>query len=138
MTKDELYAFMQARRFAVVSSLHADGAPESALVGYAVTPELEILFDTTDATRKCANLRRDPRIAIVISWVEEEQTLQYEGIADEPRDEELERLKKVYFTAFPDGVARQEWPGLTYFRARPRWIRYSSYVRPQHIEEFTF
>ena len=111
--------------------------PEAALVGYAVTPEFELVFDTTDATRKCPNLRANPAIAFVIGW-EGWETVQYEGMADEPAGEERERLLKIYLEAFPDGVARQEWPGITYFRVRPRWIRFSSYYRPRAITEFSF
>ncbi len=105
--------------------------------GIAVTPELELIFDTTEATRKYPNLKRDPRIAFVFGW-DSEETLQYEGVADEPEGDELARLKEIYFAAFPEGVARQDWPGLTYFRVRPRWIRFSSYYRPRRVDEMSF
>ncbi|HUJ03476.1 MAG TPA: pyridoxamine 5'-phosphate oxidase family protein [Rhizomicrobium sp.] len=137
MEKQALYEFMRARRFAVMASVSPQRTPEAALVGYAVTPEFELVFDTTDATRKCPNLRANPAIAFVIGW-EGWETVQYEGMADEPAGEERERLLKIYLEAFPDGVARQEWPGITYFRVRPRWIRFSSYYRPRAITEFSF
>jgi len=137
MEKQALYEFMRARRFAVMASVSPRRVPEAALVGYAVTPEFELVFDTTDATRKCPNLRANPAIAFVIGW-EGWETVQYEGMADEPAGEERERLLKIYLEAFPDGVARQEWPGITYFRVRPRWIRFSSYYRPRAITEFSF
>jgi len=115
----------------------AQRTPQAALVFYAVTPQFELLFDTTDATRKFANLRANPNIAFVIGW-DGSETVQYEGIADEPHGAERERLLKIYLEAFPDGEARQEWPGITYFRVRPRWIRFSSYYRPRSITEFSF
>ena len=137
VTKQELYDFIRARKFAVLATVHARGGPEAALVGIAVTPDLELIFDTTDATRKYANLEADPRIAFVIGW-DKEVTLQYEGVADEPQGEELARLKEIYFGTFPEGVNRQDWPGLTYFRVKPRWIRFSNYYRPRRIDEMTF
>jgi general stress protein 26 len=141
MTKDELYQFIRGHGLCVVASVSKSGtseaAPEAALIGFAVTPSLELIFDTTDATRKYPNLRANPRIAVVIGW-EDERTVQIEGIADEPRGAELERLKAIYFGIYPDGVARQNWPGLTYFRVTPAWIRFSSYYRPRFIEEFHF
>lgn len=137
MTRDGLYDFIRARRFAVMASVSAGHTPQAALIYYAVTPELELVFDTTDATRKCANLRANPNIALVIGWAGLE-TLQYEGIADEPEDGDLERLKKTYFEAFPENIAHQEWPGIAFFRVRPRWIRHSSYYRPRAVEEFRF
>ena len=29
--------------------------------------------------------------------------------------------------AFPDGPERLAWPGITYLRVRPTWIRYSDF-----------
>ena len=38
---------------------------------------------------------------------------------------------------FPDGRERQAWPGLTYVRVTPTWLRYSDYsVDPPEIVEF--
>jgi hypothetical protein len=36
--------------------------PQAAVVGFAVSEHLEIVFDTLDTTRKLRNLRVDPRI----------------------------------------------------------------------------
>jgi len=132
IAKTELFDFIRAHRYGVVSSRNADGAPQSALVGIAVSPALEIYFDTTGDTRKAANLRRDPRIAIVIGW-ENEQSVQYEGVADEPKGAELVALKSIYFAAWPDGPSRESWPGITWFRVRPRWIRFSDFNRKTDV-----
>jgi hypothetical protein len=77
-------------------------------------------------SRKAQNLRRDPRIAFVVGW-DEEQTVQLEGVADEPTGAELARIKRTYFDAFPDGPEREQWPDITYFRARLSWARYSDF-----------
>lgn len=52
-------------------------------MGFAVTDDLEIVFDTTADTRKHRNLRADTRIALVVGW-DHEITAQIEGIADFP------------------------------------------------------
>lgn len=109
------------------------------MIGYAVTERFELVFDTLASTRKALNLRRDPRIALVIGGPadSDEQTVQYEGVIDEPHGPELERLKQVYYTAHPDGPDRLNWAGLIYIRVRPTWIRYSDYrVGPPQIVEF--
>jgi hypothetical protein len=50
----------------------------------------------------------------------------------------LESLQAHYFETFPDGRERLTWPGITYVRVRPRWIRYSNYrVTPPLIVELT-
>ena len=112
------------------------GEPEAAVVGIAFTDQLEIIFDTLDTTRKCVNLRRNPKIAFVIGW-DEETTVQYEGTADEPKGAELDRLKEAYFVPYPDGRERQKWAGITYFRVRPMWARYSDFNAPLKIVEFS-
>lgn len=136
MTRAELTVFVKRHRYAVQSSVAVTGAPQAAVVGIAVSDALEIVFDTLDSTRKCVNLRRDPRVALVIGW-DEEQTAQVEGIADEPTGAELARLKAIYLARFPDGREREAWPGITYVRVRPRWIRYSDFRGGQaRIVEF--
>ncbi len=104
----------------------ADGAPQAAVVGIAVSDALEVVFDTLGTSRKANNLRLDPRVALVVGW-DEEQTLQLEGLADEPTGAELERLKRVYLAAFPDGIEREQWPDITYVRVRIKWARYSDF-----------
>jgi len=126
MDRAELLAFLRRHRYAVQASTAADGAPQAAVVGIAVTDQLEIVFDTLSTTRKAHNLRQDPRVALVVGW-DEEQTAQLEGVADEPTGDELARLKHVYFAAFPDGPERERWPNITYVRVRPTWARYSDF-----------
>jgi hypothetical protein len=44
----------------------------------------------------------------------------------------------MYFSRFPDGRERQRWPGITYWRVRPAWVRYSDYSRnPPEVVELT-
>jgi pyridoxine/pyridoxamine 5'-phosphate oxidase len=137
LQKSTLVEFVRARVLGVASTISASGAPEAAVVNLAVTDDLELIFYAVQQTRKCANLRRDPRIAVVVGW-EDEQTLQLEGIADEPVEFELERLKQVYAASRPSAAAQMVWPGLTYFRVRPTWARLSKYSRPWSVEEATF
>ena len=139
MDSTHLLQFLRQHRLAVQASVSATESPQAAVVGFAVTDQFEIVFDTLDSTRKAQNLRRHPRIALVIGGVNagDEQTVQYEGIADEPSGAELERLKAVYYGVYPDGRSRLEWSGLIYVRVRPTWIRYSDYnVHPPKIVEF--
>lgn len=126
MSRDELLAFMRAQKWAVQASVSDGNTPQAAVIGVAVTDSFELVFDTIGDTRKAKNLRANPAIAVVLGW-DEEQTVQYEGIADEPARSDLARVKRVYLERFPDGVERQKWPGIAYFRVRPKWIRYSDF-----------
>jgi len=120
----------------VLGSINPSGFPEAALVGIAVTAQLEIVFDTLRTTRKYRNLVARPACSFVIGCVDE-RTVQYEGQAEELRSPEIERYQEIYFGAWPDGPARMSWPGITYFVVRPSWIRYSDFGQtPPLIQEF--
>ncbi len=139
MNPQELLDFMRLHRLAVQASVSAAAVPQAAMVGFAVTDQFEIVFDTLHTTRKARNLRQNPHVALVIGgWVpDDERTVQYEGEADEPSGAELDRLKQVYYAAYPDGPGRASWPGLIYVRVRPTWVRYSDYNKdPPEIVEF--
>lgn len=122
----ELVRFMRQSKLAVQASATAEGAPQAAVIGFVVSDAGELFFDTSSESRKARNLRRDPRLALVVGW--DERTVQYEGIADEPVGEELARLKALYFASFPDGRERERWPDIAYFRVRPRWARFSDFT----------
>ncbi len=129
----KLVEFIAACDLAVVSYLSAEGTPQSAVVGIAVTPELEIVFDTVASSRKYRSLKARGECSVVI-W-SGEVTVQYEGIAEETMDD---RYREAYFKKMPDGRDRLSWPGITYFVVRPKWIRYSDFdARPCVIEEFS-
>jgi len=82
MVKKELtYQFIAQQKLGVVSTINSENKPESAVVGIAVSENLEIIFDTVKASRKYRNIIRDPHVAFVIGW-DNEITVQYEGIAE--------------------------------------------------------
>jgi len=130
--------FLSGHRYGVVSSISSAGTPQSALVGIAVTSELEVIFDTVKTSRKYANLTQRPSCSFVIGW-EGEQTVQFEGIAAVILGNELSPYQEQYFSVWPDGKDHLSWPGITYFVVRPSWIRYSDYgVNPPLIQEFAW
>ena len=83
MTRDELYAFMAAHRWAVEATVTPSDAPQAAVIGFAATERLELIFDTLKTSRKYQNFLSSPKMALVIGW-DDAQTLQVEGVADEP------------------------------------------------------
>jgi len=136
MDRAGIYEFLDTSSLGVLSTIGPDGAPQSALVGVAVTPDLEIVFDTVAKSRKFANLSRDPRASFVIGW-QGEITVQYQGAARRISSTELGPYHECYYRKFPDGPARLRWEGITYYVMSPRWIRYSDYNQtPPEITEF--
>jgi hypothetical protein len=107
-------------------------------VGIAVTPELEIIFDTVKSSRKFQNLMSNSGCSFVVGWAGE-VTVQYEGQAGQPNGVALARYQQAYFARWPECRSHLSWPGITYFVVRPRWIRYSDFDQnPPLIEELTF
>ena len=140
MTEVDVYSFLTKHRFGVLGTVCLNGTPQAALVGIAVTPQLEIIFDTVTSSRKYPNLIARPACSFVIGgWGTVEQTVQYEGDAEQLKSPNLERYQTIYFQVWPDGEARMSWSGIVYFVVRPTWVRYSDFDQtPPLIREFTF
>jgi hypothetical protein len=140
MTEIDLYTRIAKHKLGVLSTIGPDGKPQSALMGFAITPQLELVFDTVNCSRKYANLIARPACSFVIGGLGAgEQTIQYEGEAAELKPPELARYQEMYFRVWADGPARREWSGVVYFVVYPRWIRYSDFNQnPSAIDEFTF
>ena len=137
IARPQILAFLKTKKFAVVASVSPEGKPQSAVVGIAVTDDLEILFDTLTTTRKVRNLRRARSVSLVVGWDRDEITVQIDGIADEPHGAELARLKETYFASHPGGREREGWPNITWVRIRPQWLRYSDFGFGGTVVEFT-
>ena len=138
MHRDGIVHFLDSCNLGVVSTIGPEGGPQSALVGIAVTPQLEIVFDTVERSRKFTNLARDPRVSLVAGW-QGEVTVQMEGSARRISSTDLGPYHEIYFRKFPDGPTRLQWHGISYFVITPRWIRYSDYNQnPPEILEFRF
>jgi hypothetical protein len=139
MKRSDLLDFMRQEKHAVQATSASAGL-QAAVVGIVVSDAFEIFFDTLDTSRKARNLRLDPRIAFVVGGTgpKDQRTVQYQGLVDEPTGADLNRLKQLYFSRFPDGPGRESWEGITYFRARPTWLRFSDYTKePTLIVEFS-
>jgi general stress protein 26 len=136
-TKTELLDYMRGHRLAVVSSIGPHGNAQAALVGVAISPLHEVIFDTVADSRKHTNLLRDQRASVVFSGPAE-RTLQLEGIARNvavsgPQDVDL---RSIYYAAWPEGRERLSCPNLSYWCIEPQWARYSDFDRGPLIREF--
>lgn len=138
MDVQEVFRFMDSERLGVLTTATNSGQPQAALMGFAVTPDLEIIFDTVRTSRKYPNLKENPRVAWVVGCTTE-VTVQYEGEAEELEGAPLAKYKPIYFRKFPDGPTRENWAGMTYFLVRPKWVRYCDYnPESRRIEEHRF
>jgi len=139
MNKAELLVYLRTCRYAVIGTIGPDGGPQGALVGVAVTDDLELIFDTAADSRKHGNLQHNSRIAATLSGPGE-QTVQLEGRAHpvSVTAESDADFRDAYYAAWPDGRERRSWPNIAYWRIAPCWARYSDYDRGPLMVEFDF
>jgi general stress protein 26 len=138
VTHESVFRFIAKHKLGVLATISPSGEPQAAVVGIAVTSELELVFDTVKTSRKYQNLAANSRIAFVIGG-EEEITVQYEGEAEELRSAEHKKYFDAYFETWPDGRDRLKWPGIVHFKVRPKWIRYSDFNKDSfEISELKF
>jgi PPOX class probable F420-dependent enzyme len=65
MTDAEIESFIEERRSLQVATLNRDGTPHLTTLWFAVV-DGDIVFETYTRSQKIVNLRRDPRIAVLL------------------------------------------------------------------------
>lgn len=65
MTDDEIAAFVDGSRTATMATIGPDGLPHLVAMWFAVI-DGQIWFETKAASQKAVNLRRDPRITVLL------------------------------------------------------------------------
>lgn len=137
-TTEELYEFLNSYQLAVVSTVNPEGLPSAAIIGFGQTKELELIFGTDNTTRKYKNLSHDKHVAFAIGG-ETPETIQYEGIARELDQSELDIVRDNYWNKNPHAAARSKIPTQRYFIVKPTWLRYTDIrTTPWDITERTF
>ena len=66
MSDDEISAFLEAGRDLQVASINSDGTPHLVTMWYAMQ-DGEIAFWTYGKSQKIINLRRDPRLTVLVA-----------------------------------------------------------------------
>ncbi|GAA1826248.1 pyridoxamine 5'-phosphate oxidase family protein [Agromyces salentinus] len=128
MDRSALVDYVRERGDAVVSTVGPDGAPQSAYLSITATDSGELVFNARGGSRKIANLRRDPRIAIVVGGIDK-TTVQAQGRADvlEPGSADAAPYAEAYGRAFPwfaESLAKSEYELV---RVQLDWARFGDY-----------
>lgn len=130
MDGTQLIEYVRSQRDGVVSTVGTDGAPQAAFLSITATDRGELVFDARPDSRKVANIRRDPRVAVVVGG-RDGTTLQCQGVADLPRGDELARCAAAYVRTFPE-FAQSLGDGVVVIRVRLDWARYGDYREASH------
>ena len=107
MTDDEMWAFIEERKSLQVATLGKDGSPHLTTLWFAVI-DGKIGFETFTKSQKIVNLKRDPRIAVLV-----EDGIVYNelrGVSINGRAELTEDPERMLELA--RGVSAKMYPGL--------------------------
>lgn len=125
MTQQErIKKFIKTKDLTVISTVDSNNVPESAVIRFARTPNLSLIFNTFKKSKKYKNLMVNPSVSFVIGW-DERITVQYVGVAQEVHDKELEEYKKLFYDQYPRKPKFKDNKDLAFFKVTPKWIRYS-------------
>jgi PPOX class probable F420-dependent enzyme len=65
MSDDEIWKFIEERKSLQVATIGADGAPHLTTLWFVIV-DGDIAFETFTKSQKIVNLKRDPRIAVLV------------------------------------------------------------------------
>lgn len=140
MQEERIYNFIKNEKYAVISSVNEAGQPESALVAFSETENLEIIIATGDTTRKVQNILLNPDVSVVIGFDEEELTsVQYEGTARVLPMEVAGDYAEIHYEKQPGSREHKDKPGECFIVITPVWARFTDYGgHPGEIFEVHF
>jgi PPOX class probable F420-dependent enzyme len=104
MTPEEIEEFLDTERTLQVASVNADGTPHLVAMWFA-RHSGEIAFWTYAKSQKVVNVRRDPRITVMVETGEKYEELK--GVTIYGRARIVEDLDEVF--AFGDKVYERYW-----------------------------
>ncbi len=138
--KQRISDFLKNHRLTVISTIDAaHDKPESAVIAFAEKDNLEIVFGTSNTSRKYANLQKNPRVSFVIGWDSAIGTVQYEGVAKELSDVEVGEHADSMILKNKQTVKFRSRPDQRYFLVKPTWIRLLDMAKhPDEISEISF
>jgi len=132
LTPSDLGAFVAANPMGVLATVGASGEPEAALVGVVALADGTLLVDALGSSRKVQNIRRAPRVAVVVGLGD--VTFQVEGVARIADGSERATLAAAYEAASPGSRALD--PQLAIIAVVPGWVRrYDATRRPADVTE---
>src|SRR3989338_1815384 len=138
--KNKILNFLKTNNLMVLSTMNKNNTPQSALVAFAETENLELIFGTFATTRKYQNLKHNNHVSLVIGTDETTNlTLQYEGIASEVTGNEFEQCKNIQLKKNPTSKKYASHKDQRYFKITTCWIRYSDLSKnPEETLELQF
>lgn len=126
--RNQAYDFLQddSNRHDVLAYLNMNGHPDTAYVAFSATPQLGIIFGTSDQSYKYRLLHTDHRVAFnVTDWVKR-WTVQLKGRVDELSKADLKPFETDHYAKLGTASKRfRDLPDQHFFHIEPHWLRFS-------------
>ncbi len=137
MDRKDIYEFLKSNDHCVLST-SSDDRPQSALMGFGISEDLDFIFGTSNKSRKYNNIQNNSNVSIVVGF-DQGKTVQCEGIAELLEGEELDKYKNIYFTLRPSVKKYESLPDQVYFKVKLNWLRYTDVTKqPWDVTEINF
>ncbi len=136
--KQKVLDFIKTKIHGVISTVDLESnKPESAVVAFSETDNLELIFGTFNDTRKYKNLQSNNNTSFVIGW--DDITVQYEGMVKELHRGDMENARNNHLAKNPSSKKYAFDEKQRYFKITPKWIRYSDFnFDPEKVFEISF
>lgn len=123
--EEKILSFLKEHTLGVISTIHTQGnSPESAVVAFVETENLEIVFGTSNTSRKYQNILKNNHVCLVIGWSSQTGTVQYEGLARELSKQESVEYASLQTQKNPESQKFINREDQRYFMVEPKWIRF--------------
>lgn len=131
--KELILNFFKKNNYCVVASL-GDEYPQSAVVAFSETEDLNIVFSTSTDTRKFKNIKNNPKTSITIGWDPTDfTTVQMDGESYEIT-ENIEKYIEYHVNKHPVSAKYAHNPDNKYFMFKPKWLRFTDSKTKKIIE----
>jgi general stress protein 26 len=133
--KEAALAFLKSHDLAMLATVSAEGQPRARLVYYASDEAFNIYFLSLANTRKVADIRANPKAAMVISSDDKQHTLQLEGTFEEMTDTATfgpiitELSRHLFPEAEPAApITHLDKDKPVFYKLAPTWIRWGDFT----------
>lgn len=136
--KQKILHFLKDRQLCVLSTINNERTiPQSAVVAFTETETLELIFCTSNTSRKYKNIQTNAHVSVVIGW--DSGTVQYEGTVRELAGEEANKYGEMHIQKNPQTKQFMHHTDQKFFLITPTWIRYFDHDgNPPERYELTF
>ena len=116
--------FLKNNSLTVIATVDEEkNRPECAVIAFAETDKLELIFGTSNTTRKYKNIQKNKNVSFVIGWDGRIGTVQYEGVVRELSDTEAAERSEILFLKNKQSAKFRSMSDQRYFLVTPTWIR---------------